>query len=80
MSRYRNTSENSGVVHYEEGDGWIDLTFWDGWTYRYTDASIGAAGVRAMQALARAGRGLNTYVNQYVRDRYSARRGPDGEV
>jgi hypothetical protein len=80
VSRYGNESGDSGVVHYEIGEGWIDITFWNGWTYRYTDASAGATRVRAMQALARAGRGLATYVNKYVRDRYAARRGPDGEV
>jgi len=72
--RYRDESGISGVMAYEIGDGWIDVTFTDGWTYRYTDASAGALSVREMQALARVGRGLNTFISQHVRHRYTDKR------
>jgi hypothetical protein len=73
MPRY-GSARDSGIVRYALGEGWIDVTFKDGWTYRYTDATSGAECVRAMKALARAGRGLNTYINQRVRDRYADKR------
>lgn len=63
----------SGVAAYACGPGWIDLRFHRGGTYRYDDDRPGAAHVREMRRLAALGQGLNTYVNQHVRDRYARR-------
>ena len=73
MERYRNLDGNSGVAAFTVGDGFIDVRFIEGGTYRYDGTTPGADDVAAMQDLARAGRGLATYINQHVRDRYAAR-------
>jgi hypothetical protein len=72
MKRYR-ADNDSGVAAYECGPGWILVRFHQGGTYRYDDRHPGAAAVLEMQRLADAGAGLNTYINQYVRDDYAAR-------
>ena len=70
MPRYANRAHDSGVVAYEIGEGEIVVTFVNGDRYRYGRRRPGAAAVARMQALARAGRGLSTYISQVVRDRY----------
>ena len=72
MQRYANRGGDSGVAAYECRPGEIRLRFADRTTiYVYTGARPGAAHVREMQRLAKAGRGLATYVNQHVRDDYA---------
>jgi len=71
MQRYRNLDGDSGVTAYELGAGWIRIRFVNGDAYEYTDAATGAAHVRHMQALARAGQGLATYVSRFVHDAYA---------
>jgi hypothetical protein len=71
MQRYANRSGDSGVTAFEIGDGAIIVVFRDGATYLYDTRSAGAAHIDAMQRLARAGRGLATYINQHVRERYA---------
>ena len=73
MERYRNLDGNSGVAAFTVGDGFIDVRFIEGGTYRYDSITPGADDVAAMQGLARAGRGLATYINQHVRERIAAR-------
>lgn len=72
MHSYRNLSGNSGVRAYRIEDGAIVVRF-DNATYRYTDAVTGARHVAAMQELARAGRGLSTYIAQHPELNYAAR-------
>jgi len=55
------------------GAGRIAIRFHHGGTYLYDATRPGQRDVLAMQALAEAGEGLNTYINQHVRDRYAAR-------
>lgn len=62
MKRYRNLSGKSGVVAYEDAPGRIDVVFRDGARYTYTDQTAGATRVASMQALARTGRGLSTFI------------------
>lgn len=73
MERYRNLDGNSGVAAYRIGDAFIEVRFLGSGTYLYNHAVPGARDVAAMQRLAVAGRGLATYINQHVRDRYAAR-------
>ena len=70
MPRYKNLEGTSGVVAYECAPGAIAVRFIDGDVYIYTDGSTGRATVEQMQALARKGRGLSTFISRYVRDRY----------
>ncbi|MCS3748153.1 hypothetical protein FHY18_003786 [Xanthomonas arboricola] len=69
MQRYGNRQGHSGVVAYALADGAIAVRFGSGQTYVYTADSAGAEVVATMQRLAKAGRGLSTYISQSVRDR-----------
>lgn len=65
MERYRNLSGNSGVVAYTIGSDFIQVRFRSGDDYRYSDASAGKPSVDQMKALARAGRGLSTFISRH---------------
>ena len=71
MKRYRNLDGHSGVAAYDAGAGFIRIRFVGGDIYEYTDAVTGARHVRNMQMLARAGKGLATYVSRFVHDAYA---------
>jgi hypothetical protein len=73
MERYKNRGGESGVVAYDIDAGQIVVEFRDGKRYLYTEDSAGAANIAQMQALARAGHGLASFINQHVRDRYARR-------
>ena len=71
MQRYGNQSRESGVVAYDIDAGQIIVQFSNGERYLYTEDSAGAANIAKMQALARAGRGLSSFISQHVHDRYA---------
>jgi hypothetical protein len=71
MQRYKNQSGESGVVAYDIGDRSITIQFSGGDRYLYTVESAGAANIAEMQRLARAGRGLATFISQVIRQRYA---------
>ena len=71
MQRYGNQSRESGVVAYDIDAGQIIVQFRNGDRYLYTEESAGAANIARMQALARAGRGLSSFISQHVHDRYA---------
>lgn len=71
MPRYKNTSGDSGICSYEIGVDFIDVQFTDGFTYRYSYSSAGENNVEEMKLLAEAGKGLNSFINQYVKQDYS---------
>jgi hypothetical protein len=73
MERYRDLGGNSGISDFEIRTGAIVLRFKKGGTYLYDEHKPGWQHVAKMQARARAGSGLTTYVNQHVRDNYAAR-------
>lgn len=70
MKRYQ-SADVSGVATYDAG--WIVIRFHRGGCYRYDGCHPGALHVLEMQRLAEVGEGLNTYINQYVRDDYAER-------
>lgn len=73
LHRYGNRSGDSGVVAYLiEGDG-ILVQFHSGDIYLYNAEKPGDAHVAEMQARAKAGRGLSTYISQHVSDNYAAK-------
>ena len=72
MKAYRGGAD-SGVEAYDTGPGWISIRFHHGGTYLYNGIQPGKRDVLAMQQLAAAGEGLNTYINRHVRERYAAR-------
>ena len=71
MQRYGNQSRESGVVAYDIDAGQIIVQFRNGERYLYTEDSAGAANIARMQELARAGRGLSSFISQHVHDRYA---------
>jgi hypothetical protein len=71
MERYQNLSGDSGVQSYECGPDSIKVRFRDGPTYLYDDVRPASQHVRRMKELARAGRGLSTYISQHVRTDYA---------
>ena len=71
MQRYNNLSGQSGVLAYEIGKDSITIEFVGGERYLYTARSAGAENIAKMQELARAGRGLSTFVSQHIRTRYA---------
>lgn len=73
MQPYRNLSGTSGVVAFSLGDQHIDIEFQDGHRYRYTYAIPGRQEVEAMKVLAQTGRGLATFINRHVRERFAAK-------
>lgn len=74
MTRYRNLSGQSGVVAFELLETAIAVRFVDGAEYVYTYDEPGEQHVEAMKLLAEAGRGLATYINRFVRERFAERR------
>lgn len=77
MQPYGNAAR-SGVRAYESTAGAISVEFADGTVYVYTHASAGRARVEQMKRLARAGRGLATYISQHVQHAYAAKHAPAG--
>ncbi|MBN7136979.1 hypothetical protein A7A76_19755 [Lysobacter enzymogenes] len=73
MTPYRNLSGRSGVRAYRAELDAISVEFVDGSVYRYTRASAGAAALARMLELARAGRGLSTYISRHVGEGYAER-------
>jgi hypothetical protein len=71
MTRYANRGGDSGIVAYQIEAGQIAVDFDDGWRYIYTNDSAGADDVAHMRTLARAGEGLNAFINCDVRDGYA---------
>lgn len=73
FSPYLNNGGNAGVKAYRIGSSSIDVEFADGRIYRYDYSRPGKNEVKEMKRLAESGRGLTTYINQYVRENYALR-------
>lgn len=67
MERYRNSGGDSGVSSFEIGADYITVKF-SGSFRSYRKA--GQNHVETMKRLARSGRGLNSYINRYVKNLY----------
>lgn len=70
MQRYAKYGGDSGVAAFEIGDDRIIVQFNDGSLYLYTNGSAGRSNVERMKQLAKAGQGLNEYINRWVRKSY----------
>ncbi len=70
MQRYLSLNKNTGVIAYEIVPDGISIKFRDGSVYLYTIQSTGKMHIAKMQALAKKGEGLTTYINQHVRENY----------
>jgi hypothetical protein len=65
MVPYLNLDGNSGVVAYEIGTDFVRAQFHGKRPYLYTYDSVGRHNVERMKELAKAGRGLATFISQH---------------
>ena len=72
MKKYGRLSGDSGVVAYQVEDEAIKVRFVDGKVYTYSYDCPGREHVEQMKTLARAGRGLSTYISKYVGANYAS--------
>jgi len=72
---YQESSDDSGIAAYSLFPKAIAIVFKHGGTYLYSHAAPGRDHVASMKKLALAGDGLNTYINQHVRDNYERKIG-----
>jgi hypothetical protein len=73
MTPYKNLSGNSNVEAYELGEGSITVRFMSGThrNYLYNSIRPGASVVAKMQALAKQGHGLNSYISTTVKSSFA---------
>lgn len=75
MQAYKDIDGNSGVAAFEIRERSLVVTFKTGGAYLYDYRKPGRRHVEAMKKHALRGDGLATYINQHVRDNYSAKLG-----
>lgn len=74
MENYLNRNGDSGVSQFKIGGTYITVRFDTGGEYTYSYQSAGERNIEQMKILAKAGRGLNTFINKYVKDKYASKR------
>lgn len=73
MEQYKkHNSGDTGVEFYEIENTDIIVQFTDGGKYKYTYASAGKENVEEMKRLAIKGKGLTTFINRHVKDKYES--------
>ncbi len=70
FKRYQNLSKDSKVAAYELKKDCITIRFTDHTVYRYTNQSADPDNIRKMKSLALAGKGLGTFIDANVKERY----------
>jgi len=65
------SGQGSGIVAYALVNDDLHVQFRSGDVYVFTPTSTGRLHLRVMKQLARAGAGLNTYINRQTRNRYT---------
>ena len=70
MTKYKNLSEESGVIAYEIFDEGIRVQFISKEIYYYSYDSTGEEHIEKMKELAEKGRGLATYISQHIRKNF----------
>jgi hypothetical protein len=68
MQRYSGADRDSGIDAYEAGANFMRVRFIHGGTYLYTYRSAGKHHIDNMKTLAKSGKGLNSYINDHVRE------------
>ena len=68
--RYKNLSGDSKVAWYEIAKDGMTIKFTDLTVYRYTNQTADPANIKQMKTLALAGKGLGTFIESHVKDRY----------
>ena len=70
MKKYKDITGNSGVTAYEIGEKSISVEFNHDSIYLYSYTSAGKTNIEKMKRLAVKGKGLSTYISQYVKDKF----------
>ena len=68
--KYKNLSGDSKVVKFEIKKDAMTVRFADHTVYRYTNQTAGPENISKMKVLANAGKGLGTFINANVKDRF----------
>jgi hypothetical protein len=68
--RYKNLSGDSKVARYEIRKDGVTIRFTDHSVYRYTNQSADPANISKMKTLALAGKGLGTFIDAHLKDRF----------
>lgn len=68
--RYLNLGKDSKVAAYELKKDGITIRFTDHTVYRYTNQSADPKNIAQMKKLAIAGKGLGTFIEANVKERY----------
>lgn len=66
MTEYQNKSHRSGIKAFEIDKQNIRIEFSNGAVYEYSFSSAGKDNIRIMKSLAKAGWGLNRFINEMV--------------
>lgn len=77
MQPYGMHTRHHGAIAYEIGPDSIDVEFTSGWIYHFSYVKPGEQRVEQMKALAQSGKGLSTFINKHVRNRYAGKRRRD---
>jgi hypothetical protein len=70
FKRYKNLGGKSTVSHFEIEKDAMNIKFTDCSAYRYTNQSAGPENIAKMKTLALAGKGLGTFIDGGLKDRY----------
>ncbi|HAM35843.1 MAG TPA: hypothetical protein DEB40_08635 [Elusimicrobia bacterium] len=70
FKRYKNLSGDSKVAWYEIAKDAMTIRFTDCSVYRYTNQSADPGNISKMKSLAIAGKGLGTFIDANVKDRF----------
>ena len=71
MKRYKNLGGKSAVASYEIAKDAVTVKFAVNSVYIYTNQSAGMANVSQMKTLALAGKGLGTFIDAHVKERFA---------
>lgn len=68
--KYKNLGGKSKVARYELQKDAVNIKFTDGSAYRYTNQTADPKNISKMKTLALAGKGLGTFIDATVKDRF----------
>ena len=68
--KYKNLSGDSKVARYEIRKDSVTIRFTDNSVFRYTNQSADPGNISKMKSLALAGKGLGTFIDANVKDRF----------
>jgi len=71
MKSYKNVSGKSTVAMYELAKDFVTVRFASQEVYRYSNQSAGRENVGKMKVLALAGKGLGTFIENNVKDKFA---------